>query len=104
MDDLEKAETQEEDLPHLLIVSYVSRGDNREALRRSIEETQEVFDRMVGISYEIEVVTDIEVPDDHRVSETNGLIHYCLVPGSYQTKRRVKYKDAGVTVFTGEEE
>lgn len=75
----------------LLIVSYVSKGDNKKALRRSLEETQKTLDSM-NVRYEIEIVTDTRVPKKDRVPTTHGSVYYYSVPQRYETDTKVKYK------------
>ncbi len=75
----------------LLIVSYVSKGNNQKALYRSLLKTQQILDS-TNTRYEIEIVTDIEVPNEARILATKGSIYYYLVPQSYETNTKVKYK------------
>jgi hypothetical protein len=75
----------------LLIVSYVSKGDNQKVLKRSLSAAQEILDLM-NVRYEIEIVTDIEVPNEGRISARNGSIFYYLVPQNYETNTKLKYK------------
>ncbi len=74
-----------------LIVSYVSKGINQETLFRAMRETQEILVSK-SVRYLIEVVTDIEITWEHRISANNGSIHYYVVPEDYQTETKVKYK------------
>ena len=76
----------------LLVISYVSKGENQKALKRSLQQTQNILDSM-NVSYEIEVVTDIEVPEELRIQDTKGPIYYYLVPQHYKgRKNMLKYK------------
>ncbi|OQY02365.1 MAG: hypothetical protein B6I26_00550 [Desulfobacteraceae bacterium 4572_130] len=75
----------------LLIISYVSRGDNQIALKRAIAATQQELDS-AEVKYAIEIVTDQEVIRKNRISETNGKIYYYIIPDNYETKTKVKYK------------
>ncbi|MCA9090627.1 MAG: glycosyltransferase family 2 protein [Planctomycetaceae bacterium] len=74
-----------------LIVAYVSRGNQPETLHQATEQTQKVLDQL-GVNYELEMVTDIEVPEDHRLPHSNGQSRYYLVPAEYQTKRGARFK------------
>lgn len=69
--------------PGRLIVSYVSRGDNLEALTRAISRTRQVLADM-NVPAEIEVVTDLPV-------DIPGTLGY-LVPEAYRTLRGAQYK------------
>lgn len=73
----------------LLIVSYVSKGVNQDALFRAMRETQQVLDSK-NVKYAIEVVTDIRVARKKIISPTKGPIIYYMVPENYSTS--VKYK------------
>jgi egghead protein (zeste-white 4 protein) len=66
-----------------LIVCYVSRGQNSDALGRAVFKTRFVLEEL-GVPYEIETVTDepIAIP---------GCTSY-VVPTEYQTVRGAKYK------------
>jgi hypothetical protein len=75
----------------LLIVSYVSKGVNQNALKRSLSATKKELDSM-NVWYEIEIVTDIEVPEENRIPATNGSIHYLEVPKDYKENTELKYK------------
>lgn len=66
-----------------LVVSYVSRGDNEEALRRAIEKSRVVLDRH-DVKYEIETITDIGV----KVNADKSLV----VPKTYKTKNGAMFK------------
>ena len=71
-----------------LIVTYVSRGDNFQALERSIAESAAVLDRL-AVDYQIDVVTDIAVA--HKV-ENRLNTHFHVVPGEFTTNKSTKYK------------
>ncbi len=75
----------------LLIVSYVSKGENQKTLERSVKETQKILDLM-KVRYEIEIVTDIEVPKVKLISDANKSIHYYVVCKGYETSTKVLYK------------
>ena len=66
-----------------LIVTYVSRGDNAEALRRAITASKLVLEDM-GIQYWIEAVTDMPV----KV----GADTHIVVPKGYRAPNGAKYK------------
>lgn len=66
-----------------LIVTYVSRGDNVEALRRAIATSKLVLEDL-GVNYLIEAITDMPV----RV----GADRHLLVPPTYQTPNGAQYK------------
>lgn len=74
-----------------LLVSYVSRGNQPETLQHAVGETQKVLDQLC-VSYDIEVVTDIEIDEAHRVPSNLGQVLYYLVPKEYQTPRGARYK------------
>lgn len=70
--------------PHCkLIVAYVSRGDNAEALLRAITQSQEVLNAL-GVQYELEAITDTPV--------YVGSAHNIVVPADYQPPKGAKYK------------
>lgn len=72
-----------------LIIAYVSRGDNRKALSRAVQQTTAIL-REYGANYHIEIVTDI--PVSHRVDISRLHVSFYLVPKEYQTKRGARYK------------
>lgn len=74
-----------------LIVSYVSKGVNQDALFRAMRETQWHLD-LKNVNYTIEVVTDIQIAQEKLILESKGPIQYYVVPENYQTKTHVKYK------------
>lgn len=71
------------DVTKRLVVTYVSRGDNKIALERAIAATKLILEDM-QVQYWIEVVTDMPV----RVGADT---HY-VVPDSYKTPKAAKYK------------
>lgn len=71
-----------------LIVTYVSRGDNFQALERSIAESAAVLERL-KVDYQIDVVTDIAVA--HKV-ESRLNTHFHVVPSDFTTGSNTKYK------------
>ncbi len=71
-----------------LIVTYVSRGDNFEALDRSLRETQFVL-RAMKVNYAVEVVTDIHVA---KKLEHHRNVKFYLVPSKYRTEKGAQYK------------
>lgn len=79
------------DLPETLIIAYVSRGNQPETLQRASSQTQAVLD-MLGVRYSIELVTDVEIRPQNRLSETYGKLYYYLVPPGYETPRRARFK------------
>lgn len=66
-----------------LVVSYVSRGDNAEALRRAVRTSRDIM-RNMRVNGSIEVVTDLPV-------RLRGVDKY-VVPGAYRTKNGTMYK------------
>lgn len=74
-----------------LIVAYVSRGQNVEALRRASTETQTLLD-LLGVRYTLETVTDVEVSAEKRLAATSGEVFYYTVPDDYQTARQARFK------------
>ncbi len=78
-------------LDTLLIISYVTKGVNQEALYRAVKEAQWVLD-LNNVSYIIEVVSDDQIAEEKRIVATNGPVYYYVVPDGYQTKTKVKYK------------
>lgn len=72
-----------------LIVVYVSRGDNSDALKRSISITEEKLIKY-KVKYRIDVVTDIQVEDKLDSNSDSTLFH--LIPNSYETIRGAKWK------------
>ena len=74
-----------------LIVAYVSRGQNVEALRRASTETQTLLD-LLGVRYTLETVTDVEVSAENRLAATRGEVFYYTVPNDYQTARQARFK------------
>lgn len=71
-----------------LIVTYVSRGDNFQALERSIHESGRVLEDL-GVDYMIDVVTDMTVADKMKQSLNT---HFHVVPAGYSTMSDTKYK------------
>ena len=74
-----------------LIVAYVSRGNQPEVLHRATSQSQAVLDQL-GVQYDIEVVTDIEIAAENLLSRTGGDVIYHVVPKDYQTLRGARYK------------
>ena len=74
-----------------LIVAYVSRGQNVEALRRASTETQTLLD-LFGVRYTLETVTDVELSAGNRLAATSGEVFYYTVPDDYQTARQARFK------------
>lgn len=70
-----------------LVVAYVSRGDNDQALARSIHDTRAVLARY-GVKFDIEIVTDLEVAS--RIGAPYA--HYTLVPPDYTPPNGAKWK------------
>lgn len=66
-----------------LIVTYVSRGDNAEALKRAIAQSRQVL-RELGVNYLIEAITDLPVD--------SGADRSLVVPATYSTRYGAKYK------------
>lgn len=75
----------------LLIVSYVSKGVNQEALYRSVRQARWILD-LNSMSYTIEVVSDIPIAEEKRILPTKGPVYYDVVPEDYHTKTKVEYK------------
>ena len=73
---------------HKLIVVYVSRGDNHEALGRSLHDSIRVLN-YYKVNYQIDVVTDLPVSDK---LERYLKSHFHVVPHAYFTKRYARYK------------
>jgi egghead protein (zeste-white 4 protein) len=71
-----------------LVVLYVSRGDNHQALCRALCRTADVL-RSMQVAFRLEVVTD--VPVEHLLRSTIPVSFY-VVPGSYATERGAQYK------------
>jgi egghead protein (zeste-white 4 protein) len=70
--------------PHCkLVVTYVSRGDNAEALLRAITQTQAVLTTL-SVYHELEAVTDMPV--------YTGAARNIVVPADYQPPKGAKYK------------
>lgn len=69
-----------------LVVVYVSRGDNANALRRSIVHTKAVLDA-AGAEYRIDAVTDIRVSHGKTAR-----INFYTVPQKYNTANGAKWK------------
>ena len=71
-----------------LIVVYVSRGDNHEALGRALKHSLKVLDEF-EVNYRVDIVTDI--PVSQRLEK---FLHsrFHVVPHSYFTSRYAKYK------------
>jgi len=74
-----------------LIISYVSRGNNQETLRRAASQTQAVLDSL-AVRYLIEFVTDIEIAAEYRLERTSGEVLYYIVPAEYVTSRGTRFK------------
>lgn len=66
-----------------LVLAYVSRGNNAEALRRAIASSRRVLEGM-GVNYTIEAITDMPVDAGADTS--------IVVPSDYQTPNGAKYK------------
>jgi egghead protein (zeste-white 4 protein) len=71
-----------------LIVVFVSRGDNYQALERSIVATANLLDKY-KVNYRLDVVTDSMVEDKHS---HNHQVIYHVVPKEYSTKHGSRYK------------
>lgn len=71
------------DVSRRLIVTYVSRGDNKVALERAVASTKLILEDM-GVQYWIEAVTDMPV--------SVGADTYFVVPNKYRTPNGAKYK------------
>ena len=69
-----------------LVVCYVSRGDNREALRRAVAGSRSAIEA-AGAWASVYVITDTDVSAD-----LDGLATNIVVPESYKTPRRARYK------------
>lgn len=76
-----------------LVVVFVSRGQNIEALGRSISNTLTALNRY-SIQYEIEVVTDLAVENEIRAAYTflGSKVYFYQVPHHYKTENIAKYK------------
>ncbi len=73
----------------LLIVVYVSRGDNVHALTRSIKSSRNLLKRL-EVTSRIDVVTDLPVKE---IIGTDGdRVTFHLVPNWYNTPKRAKWK------------
>lgn len=75
----------------LLIVAYVSRGDQPIALRDSMRVTLAVL-RDYGVRGVLEAVTDIAVAPEHRLDASDDELIYELVPPEYQTPKGARFK------------
>ncbi len=71
-----------------LKIVYVSRGDNRAALSRSVLETLKQLHKY-DVNYLLEIVTDVPVWDKVKA---NPKINIHVVPLDYVTKKGAKYK------------
>jgi beta-1,4-mannosyltransferase len=71
-----------------LIVTYVSRGDNFQALDRSIQETGRVLAKM-DVDYRIDVITDMPVSE--KVEKTLNA-HFHVTPETFTTNSKTRYK------------
>lgn len=74
-----------------LIVSWVSRGHQPVTLQRATSQTQQILDQL-GVFYELEVITDVDIAPANLLVRTKGDIHYVVVPKEYQTCRGARYK------------
>lgn len=71
-----------------LIITFVSKGNNKEALYRSVKIAQDLL-RSENIRYEIEVITDISVKLESSPQER---LFIYVVPKEYSTKNGSLYK------------
>lgn len=74
----------------LLLVTYVSRGDQPAALRRSMTISRDVLETY-GVRYALEAVTDRAVSAEQRIVARQP-VYYELVPADYQTPHGAKFK------------
>ncbi|MBY0538336.1 glycosyltransferase family 2 protein [Patescibacteria group bacterium] len=72
-----------------LIVVYVSRGDNAQALARSIASTEILLQKM-NVHHRIDVVTDMPVAE--FISGPDSAVRFHLVPEGYVTLNQAKWK------------
>jgi egghead protein (zeste-white 4 protein) len=72
-----------------LVVTYVSRGDNVEALKRSVTSCYSLLENL-GVNFRIEVVTDISVRKQLQMFRDR--VHFYEVPLHYKTVKVAKYK------------
>lgn len=72
-----------------LVVTYVSKGNNVEALKRSVTSTYELL-KSLKVNFKIEVVTDLLVRNQLRGFCEK--IYFYKVPLYYQTDKGAKYK------------
>jgi hypothetical protein len=79
----------------LLLVSFVSKGENQETLYRATRETQQVLEEY-NVNYMIEVVSDTKIAKKKRIRKTQRPVYYYDVPSGYQTKTKVKFKARGL--------
>jgi egghead protein (zeste-white 4 protein) len=77
---------------NLLLVVYVSRGENCQALERSLSSTTAALEAM-RVRYGIEVVTD--TPVENRIGSTR-CTRFVVVPPGYRTARLSQYKARGL--------
>jgi len=73
----------------LLVVVYVSRGDNAKALERSVTQTAKLLDEL-SVNYRIDIVTDLPVSE--QISCNGKRTKYHLVPTGYTTINGAKWK------------
>ena len=71
-----------------LKIVYVSRGDNHEALGRSLSSTMIILEKF-DVNYQIDVVSDIRVA--HKLGQ-KFRCKFHVVPDSYSTERNARYK------------
>ena len=76
-----------------LVIVFVSRGQNVEALGRSVYKTLTQLNRH-GVNYEIEVVSDIPVEAKIRndYATVGSKVYFYEVPPQYKTENEAKYK------------
>jgi egghead protein (zeste-white 4 protein) len=77
------------DAEKLLIVVYVSRGDNHQALDRSLQQALTLLNAL-QVNYRIEIVTDLEVAS--QIGVASNCVHFHVVPPEYATARGARYK------------
>lgn len=75
----------------LLVVAYVSRGQNQLALKRAAEQTRAAL-RACDVRHVLEFVTDVPVAAENRLALPEGEAVYHLVPADYETPNRTRYK------------
>lgn len=76
-----------------LVIVYVSKGDNIDALGRSIIQTQRILEHY-SVLYEIEIVTDLPVKNEitQNYPHLASNVYFYEVPNHYNTQNDAKYK------------